>query len=89
MLRSIVLAVVRTLRWVWFCNPFTKGNLKGSELPAVVYRRLIIEIQVLSEFKESIDALLLREDTMRLVRYSYLIPPSSFLRSSILEMNVM
>ena len=60
------------------CISFAKSGMKGGETSTVINRWLVVEFEFLSEFEESVDTLLLREDAVRLVRDTFFVPPSSF-----------
>ena len=62
--------------------------MKGGETSAVINRWLVVEVQVLGEFEETVDALLLGEDAMRLVWGAFFVPPTSFFRTAILLSDV-
>lgn len=56
--------------------------MKGGEASTVINWWLIVEVEVLGEIKESVDALLLVEDEVRLVRLPDFVPPAAFFWST-------
>ena len=63
--------------------------MKGGETSAVINGWLVVEVQVLGEFEEAVDALLLREDAVRLVRGAFFVPPASFFGAAVFLTDVM
>ena len=57
--------------------------MKGGETSTVINGRLVVEVQVLGEFEEAVDALLLGEDAVRLVRGAFFVPPTSFVGTAV------
>ena len=62
--------------------------MKGGETSAVINGWLIVEVQVLGEVEEAVDALLLGEDAVRLVRGAFFVPPASFFGAAVLLTDV-
>ena len=62
--------------------------MTGGETSTVINGWLVVEVQVLGEFEEAVDALLLGEDAVRLVRGAFFVPPASFFRAAVLLADV-
>ena len=62
--------------------------MKGGKASTVINWWLIVEVEVLGEIEESIDALLLTEDEVRLVRLPDFVPPSTFFWSTVLVVDI-
>ena len=83
------LAITRPLGGIVKGIACAEGDMKGGETSAVINGWLVVEVKVLGEFEKTVDALLLGEDAMGLVRSAFFVPPASFFGAAVFLADVM